>query len=385
MTIPAIIKVHEPENNRDFLDRCRQLPPFFVCTIASTETALIPGVSAAGASPELIPYTAAADVEAIVYGQALCLGKIPENPVGPPSPVIITMAALTELNAPFLVVDAGNAITPKVPMITAGRNPGLSITAPEAVVQVEELFVQGLIIGQQLALNRHTLVLGESVPGGTTTAMAVMEALGISALGKISGSMPGNNQSLKQELVCRAMQEKGLKQGSSLDNPLNAVRLLGDPMQAVQAGIAMSASREIPVILAGGTQMIAVAALIGALLNRPAALTAITTPGAKALLAEAVEARIENIAIATTAWVSEDKSADVRSLMQQLPQALPLYAAGLDFSTSCHKNLSLYEEGYVKEGVGAGAMALSAMLYHDLDNSRFLPLIEKVYEDIYLS
>ncbi len=346
---------------------------------------MIPGVSAAGASPELIPYTAAADVEAIVYGQALCLGKIPENPVGPPSPVIITMAALTELNAPFLVVDAGNAITPKVPMITAGRNPGLSITAPEAVVQVEELFVQGLIIGQQLALNRHTLVLGESVPGGTTTAMAVMEALGISALGKISGSMPGNNQSLKQELVCRAMREKGLKQGSSLDNPLNAVRLLGDPMQAVQAGIAMSASREIPVILAGGTQMIAVAALIGALLNRPAALTSITTPGAKALLAEAGEARIENIAIATTAWVSEDKSADVRSLMQQLPQALPLYAAGLDFSTSCHKNLSLYEEGYVKEGVGAGAMALSAMLYHDLDNSRFLPLIEKVYEDIYLS
>ena len=385
MTIPAIIKVHEPENNRDFLDRCQQLPPFFICTIASTETALIPGVSAAGASPELIPYTAAADVEAIVYGQALCLGKIPENPVGPPSPVIITMAALTELNAPFLVVDAGNAITPKVPMITAGRNPGLSITASEAVVQVEELFVQGLIIGQQLALNQHTLVLGESVPGGTTTAMAVMEALGISALGKISGSMPGNNQNLKQELVCRAMREKGLKQGSALDNPLNAVRFLGDPMQAVQAGIAMSASRKIPVLLAGGTQMIAVAALIGALINRPATLTSITTPGAKSLLAEAREARIDNIAIATTAWVSEDKSADLRSLMQQLPQALPLYAAGLDFSTSRHKNLSLYEEGYVKEGVGAGAMALSAMLYHDLDNSRFLPLIEKVYEDIYLT
>jgi NaMN:DMB phosphoribosyltransferase len=197
--------------------------------------------------------------------------------------------------------------------------------------------------------------------------------------------MPGNNQNLKQELVCRAMREKGLKQGSALDNPLNAVHLLGDPMQAVQAGITMSASRKIPVLLAGGTQMIAVAALIGALLNQPTALTSITTPGAEVLLSKARETRIENIAIATTAWVSEDKSADLRSLMQQLPQDLPLYAAGLDFSASRHKNLSLYEEGYVKEGVGAGAMALSAMLYHDLDNRKFLPLIEKVYEEIYLT
>lgn len=384
MTLPAIIKVHIPETHNDFLDRLLKLPPLFTCTIASTETALIPGVSAAGASPELIPYTAAADVEALVYGQALCLGKIPENPVGPPSPVIITMAALRELNAPFFVVDAGNAVTPKVPMLTAGRKPGRAITEPEAVAEADELFLQGVIIGQQLRANNHTLILGESVPGGTTTAMAVMEALGIAALGKISGSMPGNNQNLKQELVGRALRGKGLKRGSALTDPLSAVRLLGDPMQAVQAGIAMSASRKIPVLLAGGTQMIAVAALIGALLQHPQALQTITLRGSKELINDALKAQLKNIAIATTAWVSEDKSADLRSLMQQLPQALPLYSVGLDFSTSRYKNLQLYEEGYVKEGVGAGALALSAILYHDLDNCKFLPMIEKVYEDIYL-
>jgi len=384
MTLPAIIKVHVPETHNDFLERCLKRPPLFTRTIASTETALIPGVSAAGASPELIPYTAAADVEALVYGQALCLGKIPENPVGPPSPVIITMAALRELNAPFFVVDAGNAITPKVPMFTAGRKPGRAITEPEAVAEVAELFLQGIIIGQQLAKNNRTLVLGESVPGGTTTAMAVMEALGIAALGKISGSMPGNNQNLKQELVCRAMRGKNLERGSALNDPLKAVRLLGDPMQAVQAGIAMSASRKIPVLLAGGTQMIAVAALIGALLNQPSALQALTLRGSEKLINDALSAQLKNIAIATTAWVSEDDSADLRSLMQQLPQALPLYSAGLDFSSSRHKNLQLYEEGYVKEGVGAGALALSAMLYHNLDNLKFLPMIEKVYEEIYL-
>jgi len=384
MTLPAIIKVHVPETHNDFLDRYRKLPPLFTCTIASTETALIPGISAAGASPELIPYTAAADVEALVYGQALCLEKIPENPVGPPSPVIITIAALRELNAPFFIVDAGNAITPKVPMFTAGRKPGRAITEAEAVADVAELFLQGVIIGQQLATSKHSLILGECVPGGTTTAMAVMEALGIAALGKISGSMPGNNQNLKQELVCRNMRKKDLERGSALNDPLTAVRLLGDPMQVVQAGAAMSASRKIPVMLAGGTQMIAVATLIGALLDQPTALQAITLRGSKELINNALEAQLKNIAIATTAWVSEDKSADLRSLIQQLPRPLPLYSVGLDFSTSHHKNLQLYEEGYVKEGVGAGALALSAMLYHDLDNLKFLPMIEKVFEEIYL-
>ena len=384
MPKPTIIKVHEPPQSQNFLNNCLKAPPLFTCTIASTGTALIPGVSAAGASPELIPYTAAADVEAIIHGQALCLDKIPENPVGPPSPVIITMAALKRLKAPFFVIDAGNAITPKVPMLVAGRTPGRALNEAVAVSEVADLFIQGVIIGQQLALNGHTLILGESVPGGTTTAMAVMEALGMAALGKISGSMPGNNQTLKQDLVTRAMQDKGLSQGSCLENPLQACRLLGDPMQPVQAGIAMSASLNCKVILGGGTQMIAVAALIGALLKNGGSPASFTQPSHKRLLAVALNARPENIAIATTAWVSEDQSADLRSLMQQLPVAMPLYAASLDFSNSRHQNLSLYEEGYVKEGVGAGALALAAMLYHNLDNTSFLPEIEKVYEDIYL-
>ncbi len=384
----SIITVHETECHADFLERCRETPPFFTCTIATTATAQIPGVSAAGASTELIPYTAAADVEAIIHGRALCLGKIPENPLGPPSPVIITMAALRRLEAPFLVIDAGNAITPKVPMLVAGRLPGAAITEPVPVANAAELFIQGVIIGSQLSLSGHTLILGESVPGGTTTAMAVMEALGIAALGKISGSMPGNNQSLKRELVLREMGEKKLERGSCRERPLAAVRLLGDPMQALQAGLAMSASCRSRVILGGGTQMIAVAALIGALLEnreRDPAELGFTQAEELRLLPQALAARPGNIGIATTAWVSEDDAADLRGLMTQLPVPLPLYAAGLDFSSSRYRNLSLYEEGYVKEGVGAGAMALAAMLYDGIDHRILLTEIEKVYEDIYLS
>ena len=385
MNKPAIITVHEPALHRDFLARCRRSAPLFTCTIATTETAQIPGVSAAGASVELIPSTAAADVEAIIHGRALCLGKIPENPVGPPSPVIITMAALRRLAAPFLVIDAGNRITPQVPMLVAGRTPGLAITAPEPVPDAAGLFVAGLIIGSQLGLTGHTLILGESVPGGTTTAMAVMEALGLAALGKISGSMPGNNQSLKQELVSRVMRDKKIGRGGCRARPLDAVRLFGDPMQAVQAGAAMAASRQTTVILGGGTQMIAVAALIGALLESTGLEEFFTRPEHRQWLGPARAARPENLGIATTAWVSEDRDADLRALMAQLPVPVPLYASGLDFSASRHQNLSLYEAGYVKEGVGAGAMALAAMLYDEIDNRVMLAGIEKVYEEIYLS
>jgi uncharacterized protein (TIGR00303 family) len=365
-----------------FLDRCRRRPPLFACTIATTETAAIPGISAAGANAELIRYTAAADVEAIYHGRAKCLPAVPENPVGPPSPVIITMAAIDLLTCPALVIDAGNHVTPQVPMLTAGRRPGGSILEPLPVENARELFIQGLLIGAQLRTLGHTLILGESVPGGTTTAMALMEALGIAARGRISGSMPGNNPTQKAALIDRALAEKGLAAGSLTDQPLQAVALLGDPMQAVQAGIAIAAGRQVPVLLGGGTQMLAVAALIGRLIARPD-IADLDAHERRLAAGEILACRPEHLGIATTAWVSQDRHADIPGIARQLPVPLPSFAARLDFSTAHHENLRLYEAGYVKEGVGAGAMALAAMLYRGLDNRSLLPAIETVYERIY--
>ena len=41
------------------------------------------------------------------------------------------------------------------------------------------------------------IVVGESIPGGTTTALAVLRALGIDARFKVSSSMPENPHNLK--------------------------------------------------------------------------------------------------------------------------------------------------------------------------------------------
>ncbi len=386
MSYPDIITIGTtpPAAGRQFLAACRQQPPYFLCTIATTETAAIPGISAAGANAELIRYTAAADVEAIYYGTARCLEKIPENPKGPPSPVIITMAAREILQCPLLVVDAGNAVTPQVPLLVAGRQPGKAITTPLPVENARELFLQGIIIGESLGQLRHTLIIGESVPGGTTTALSLLEALGIEAFGKVSGSMPGNNPQLKKEVVNRALEEKGLVRGSLRSDPLAAVALLGDPMQIVQAGMALAASRECKIILGGGTQMIAVAALIGALLQEPH-LESLPEMHRSRCRSAVDRAQPENLAIATTSWVSEDENADIPGLLARLPVPVMMFAARLNFAASRHQNLRLYEEGFVKEGVGAGALALAAMLYRGLDSRALLPAIEAVYERIYLA
>lgn len=385
MSSPDIITITKDKKTAGrFLQHCTRQPPLFVCTIATTETATIPGISAAGANPELICYTAAADAEALYYGKARCLDKIPENPEGPPSPVIITMAAREKIDCPMVVVDAGNAIRPQVPLLVAGQKPGKSITTPLPVENARELLAQGLMIGEYLGQLGKTLIMGESVPGGTTTALSLMEVLGITAFGKISGSMPGNNPSLKEKVIRQAMMEKGLVRGSLAADPLTAVATMGDPMQIVQAGMALAASHHTPVLLGGGTQMLAVAMLIGRLVKHQK-FEQFPAIHRKRCHAAMKDSRMDNIGIATTSWVSEDNHADIRGLARQLPAKIPMFASRLDFTTSRHKNLQLYEQGFVKEGVGAGAMALTAFSYLEMDNNDLLPAIEKVYEHIYLS
>src|SRR5204863_372509 len=61
----------------------------------------------------------------------------------------------------------------------------------------------GLAAG--LARQADYLVLAESVPGGTTTALALLCGLGIDAWGKVSSSMPDNAHPLKGAVVRHAL------------------------------------------------------------------------------------------------------------------------------------------------------------------------------------
>jgi uncharacterized protein (TIGR00303 family) len=336
--------------------------PLFVCVIASTDTALIPGISAAGASLELIPFTAAADAEVLAYGAAHCLSGLPCNPLGPPGPALITLAALQLAAIPHIVVDAGCRIVPDVPYVDLHAGPGGLITDGNAVPGAQELFDAGKQLGRDLAKESDYLVVAESVPGGTTTALALLLALGVAADGRVSSSLAANAHELKGRVAREALGH--IDWDAVAADPLAAVATLGDPMQAAAAGIASGAGLGgAPVVLAGGTQMIAVLAL----LHRLAAAGQVDPS--------------ESIAVATTRWVVEDPTADAVGLMRDVGVE-PLLASGLSFAASRHPALRRYEEHLVKEGVGAGGAAVAAALAADIGCAALLERIECLYEGI---
>ena len=67
-------------------------------------------------------------------------------------------------------------------------------------------------------------------------------------------------------------------------------------------------------------------------------------------------------ALATTAWVAAERSSDLEQLLQRMAGRWcsdPLaFAAGLRFSSCTSPQLQDFERGYVKEGVGAGGLAV---------------------------
>jgi uncharacterized protein (TIGR00303 family) len=362
---PPLLYAHAPRRARAWAARLRGRRPLFVCTIAQTDTARIPGISAAGATPELRELTPAADAEALYYGSARCLHGVPANPLGPPGPAIITIAALRLARIPFLVVDAGTRVQPQAPTIRLGDTPGACITTGRAVPHADDLYQRGRLLGAQLAACADYLVLAESVPGGTTTALALMLALGLDAAGRVSSSMAANAHALKEATARQGLAH--LDPATVARAPLQAVAAVGDPMQAAVAGLALAASDRVPVLLAGGTQMAAVLALMHAL--------------------RAAEGRAlspARVAIATTRWVIADPTADLPGLVAQRGP-YPVLGSGLSFAAARHAPLRRYEDFLVKEGVGAGGAAVAATLRAGATPDQLRRAAERVYRAIVMS
>ncbi|KEF41035.1 MAG: hypothetical protein ER33_13530 [Cyanobium sp. CACIAM 14] len=317
--------------------------------LAATETAAVPGISAAGATPASRRRTAAADAELLLLGPA---GErphaLPPLPAGV-SPALISHVVLQELGLRPLVVDLGCPVAPAVLHLRlpapAGAGPARCLSGGEALGRrrLEALLALGRRWGRRLPPGRP-LLLAECVPGGTTTALAVLTGLGVEAGGLVSGSLRDPDHGLKADLVARGLRAAGLT-GDGAD-AARVAAALGDPMQPLAAGLVLAAAETgRPVLLAGGSQMAAVLAL--ALALAPPALRPAIAAGT---------------ALGTTAWVAQDPGSDLALLLRRIGARFgvePLgFAADLKFARPCHPALAAYEEGYVKEGVGAGGLAL---------------------------
>ena len=314
--------------------------------LAGTATAAVPGISAAGATAESRRLTAAADAELLLLGPAQRRPHaLPPLPAGV-SPALIARVVVEHMGLEPLVVDAGAAVAPAVPHLQLGHRPARCLSTGAAIEpeRVHQLLALGRRWGQQLGRlePRRPLVLAECVPGGTSTAQAVLEGLGVPAAGLVSGSLREPAHALKAQLVAQGLAVAVLTTPAPAELVLAAV---GDPMQPLAAGLLLEAALAgVPVLLAGGSQMAAVLAVALALCE----------PELRPQL-------VARTAIATTAWVAWEGSSDLAQLLEQIGQrwgAEPLaFAASLRFHGCRSPQLLAFEQGYVKEGVGAGGLA----------------------------
>ncbi len=329
---------HNESKGKAFMEKITGKKPLFVCTLGTTETAKIHGISAAGANPEITDYTPPADIELLLLGKCKCINGVPITPDGIPTPALVTLCALKLANIPAIGVNAGMSILPHVPFIELGATPGRDIRTGKAVEHAQEVLERAKIAGQILAQTADYLIIGESIPGGTTTALGVLLAMGIDAKGKVSSTLPGNPHELKIKTVETGLNALGLKIGDLADDPIKAISCVGDPMMPAFAGLILGAAEKVPVMMAGGTQMSAVLATVNVL--NPKILS--------------------NVAIGTTRWIIEDKSSDLKGIINQIAD-VPILAADLNFSNSRLTGLHAYEAGVVKEGVGIGGTTIAAI------------------------
>lgn len=298
----------------------------FFLFIGGTELSKVKGLSAAGANPEIIPFTSPADADLIRFGEPRVTEHFPIDPEGHPTPAIITRAAVVEADIPFCTVRAGSYIPPSAPYVELGADFGHDPCEGKAVPDAVKIFEAAKHFAQSACRGMDSVTLGESVPGGTTTALLVLRALGYE--GMVSSAGPSNPTSLKEDIWRRASTRAGLGCGDLAGKPLKAVEEFGDPVQAALLGFMCGAPDDAEIVLAGGTQMLAVAAL----------LKEFGSP--------------RKLLVATTRYVGEDKSSTFGELAEKI--GVDTYFAPLDFSRSRFKGLRDYELGYVKEGAGAG-------------------------------
>ena len=349
-------------NGKDSIDILESNNPIFVCVIAYTETSEISGITIAGANKDLIKYTPSADAEFLYYGRCKCIDGVPATPDGKPTPALITKTMLDIGNIPFIVVDSGVKVKPDIPLFSFNLQSGKNILKDIAMEleEVEKAYRYGLMLGKQLSKSNDFVIVGESIPGGTTTALGVMLSIGIDAENKMSSSMPQNPHTLKNMIVRKSMKKNNITFGSLKDKPFAAISLIGDPMIPSVIGVAQGViDNGGRVMLAGGTQMCTILSIL-----------------------KSMNVKTDKIFIGTTKYIFNDTNADFTNLVLSIDNNVGIFVLDLHLIESTKPGLKSYANGFVKEGVGAGGLSIATLINANgkLNGETLLKYIENEYE-----
>ena len=315
--------------------------------IAGTNTSQIQGISAAGINAKSRRITALADAEFLLMGASKDHKyKLPPLNAGV-TPALISHVCSKLLNVYPVIVPLGIEVKPHFNhLIVEDRDLGpsncLSTGKSMPRDRVVNLYKRGLEIGKS---SKQPILISESVPGGTTTAQAVMEAFGLRVSNLVGSSLFKAPRDLRRKVVQKGLLNANLK--NDFDS-FDVVAAVGDPFQAFSMGILIGARlAKQPVILSGGSQMLAVILLVLEFLGE-----------------KNKDEFIEDVFIATTGWLVKDNSLNdlVNLINEKYDVKLLGLASPLNFESSKYKELRDYELGHVKEGVGAGGISLLAFL-----------------------
>ena len=315
--------------------------------IAGTDTSQIKGISAAGVSPKSRRKTTLADAEFFLYGASKNHKyKLPFLNAGV-TPALISHVCSRLINAKRIVVPLGIKIKPHFSYLAVedqSIGPAKCITTGKSMTRkrVLNLYSKGLEIGKSL---KQPILISECVPGGTTTAQAVMEAFGLQVSNLVGSSLFNAPRELKRKVIQTALLNANLK--NNFDS-FDVISSVGDPFQAFSMGLLIGARLvNRTVLLSGGSQMLALILLVLEYLDF-----------------NNKEDFIENVFIATTGWLANDNSlSDLLNLITEKHHVnLIGLASPLNFKSSKYKELKDYELGHVKEGVGAGGISILAFL-----------------------
>ncbi len=328
-----------------------------VLAAGSTRTAEIDGISAAGARPELLAHTPSADAEILAYGRPVRAPVVPVSPTGCPTPAVVTRAVREQIGFPVTVVDAGLVEPTGAPTVTVGARACEDVRDPDPVPTAPGAFAAAREFGRSLPDDR--VLVAETIPGGTTTALGVLAALGEADVlgdasdepdttdaapgdgapdaftaGAVSSSLADNPLGLKRRVVADGLAASGLEPGDAAGDPLRALRRMGDPVLAVVAGLVAGAlETDTAVTLAGGSQLVAAAVCLR---HR-----GVDVP----------------LSLATTAFVDDDASIDLARAARELDLDVTVTDPGFGDD---HPAMAAYRRGEAKEGVGmGGALALA--------------------------
>ncbi len=326
----------------DFIESLRGKSASFILALSNSKTINIKGITQAGI-PNLIHLTPTLDAEFMSVGEVRCLENIATTPKGVPTPALMSRAI--HLLKPFREIELlnlGLAVTPKVKYFkqySFNIEPSDSIDTG-ANIDAESLFQKGLEFGREYISNSDYIILGESVPSGTTTAKATALALGYEADEYFSSSFKNVPNDIKEQTI-----KKALSNIEQSDNIFDILGKVSDNMLIFNAGFILGLNGKTPLILAGGTQMAGVLLIVNSILREMGG-----------------EIDSSNLALATTKWVVEDENSDIQALLEMLDFPINGYFADFDFSLTEHPALKLYDKGEAKEGVGAGGALVYGML-----------------------